>query len=670
MPEVPVPEESAPEVPVLDIPVPEDSAPEVPVPEESAPEVPVLDIPVPEESAPEVPVPEESAPEVPVLDIPVPEESAPEVPVLDIPVPEESAPEVPVPEESAPEVPVLDIPVPEESAPEVPVLDIPVPEESAPEVPVPDVTVPDVVVPDVTLPDVTVPPGDGPKVDADAAVEAASEAVATAGLTEAAGDLAAEIEPASAPEPAPAPESASAEGTSEPVVAATPAASAAGASNDAPPPRPAPSGDRPAITAPKDIGDIPDHPSEDVFAAAVERTVFEFKEGDIVAGTVVRVDPDEALVDIGYKSEGVIPAKELSIRNNASPSDVVQVGEEIEALVLQKEDDEGRLVLSKKRAQYERAWGRIERIMHEGGIVTGPVIEVVKGGLIVDIGLRGFLPASLVDLRRVRDLQPYVGETIEAKVIELDKNRNNVVLSRRAHLEEAQAEQRQAFLSDLQPGDVKDGVVSSVVNFGAFVDLGGMDGLVHVSELSWQHVSHPGEIVSVGDKVKIKVLEVDRDRERISLSVRQTREDPWDHFAREVEVGAIVDGKVTKTVPFGAFVSVGEGVEGLVHVSEIAMHHVESPELELAIGHQVRVKVTEIDADRRRVSLSIKQALREWEERAEWADSNRKPQAEARPKRREFEREDDAATSEPSFNADASLEAILQELKEKGIGRS
>ena len=638
-----------------EVPVPEESAPEVPVPEESAPEVPVLDIPVPEESAPEVPVPEESAPEVPV-----PEESAPEVPVLDIPVPEESAPEVPV----------LDIPVPEESAPEVPVLDIPVPEESAPEVPVPDVTVPDVVVPDVTLPDVTVPPGDGPKVDADAAVEAASEAVATAGLTEAAGDLAAEIEPASAPEPAPAPESASAEGTSEPVVAATPAASAAGASNDAPPPRPAPSGDRPAITAPKDIGDIPDHPSEDVFAAAVERTVFEFKEGDIVAGTVVRVDPDEALVDIGYKSEGVIPAKELSIRNNASPSDVVQVGEEIEALVLQKEDDEGRLVLSKKRAQYERAWGRIERIMHEGGTVTGPVIEVVKGGLIVDIGLRGFLPASLVDLRRVRDLQPYVGETIEAKVIELDKNRNNVVLSRRAHLEEAQAEQRQAFLSDLQPGDVKDGVVSSVVNFGAFVDLGGMDGLVHVSELSWQHVSHPGEIVSVGDKVKIKVLEVDRDRERISLSVRQTREDPWDHFAREVEVGAIVDGKVTKTVPFGAFVSVGEGVEGLVHVSEIAMHHVESPELELAIGHQVRVKVTEIDADRRRVSLSIKQALREWEERAEWADSNRKPQAEARPKRREFEREDDAATSEPSFNADASLEAILQELKEKGIGRS
>jgi small subunit ribosomal protein S1 len=424
-------------------------------------------------------------------------------------------------------------------------------------------------------------------------------------------------------------------------------------------------GELPAITAPRDIGDVADDLSAADFAAAVERTVFEFKEGDIVAGTVVRVDPDEVLVDIGYKSEGVIPSNELSIRNAASPGDVVSVGEEIEALVLQKEDESGRLVLSKKRAQYERAWGRIERVMKESGTVQGPVIEVVKGGLIVDIGLRGFLPASLVDLRRVRDLHPFVGEVIEAKVIELDKNRNNVVLSRRAYLEEAQAEQRQAFLSELQPGDVREGIVSSVVNFGAFVDLGGMDGLVHVSELSWQHVSHPGEVVSVGDKVKVRVLEVDRDRERISLSIRQTREDPWEEFARSIETGAIIDGVVTKTVPFGAFVSVGEGVEGLVHVSEIALHHVESPELELSIGQQVRVKVTEIDADRRRVSLSIKQALPEWEERSTWSDR----QSQSRPKRREFQREEEAS-SEPSFSADASLEAILQELKEKGIGRS
>ncbi len=423
--------------------------------------------------------------------------------------------------------------------------------------------------------------------------------------------------------------------------------------------------DRPAITAPTDIPDISEAPSAEDFAAAVDHTVFEFKEGDIVAGTVVRVDPDEVLIDIGYKSEGVIPSQELSISNSASTEDVVEIGDEIEALVMQKEDESGRLVLSKKRAQYERAWGRIERVMAEGGTVQGPVIEVVKGGLIVDIGLRGFLPASLVDLRRVRDLHPFIGETIEAKVIELDKNRNNVVLSRRAYLEETQAEQRHAFLSDLTPGDLREGVVSSVVNFGAFVDLGGMDGLVHVSELSWQHVSHPGEVVSVGDKVQVRVLEVDRDRERISLSIRQTREDPWEEFVRTAEVGAILDGRVTKTVPFGAFVSVGEGVEGLVHVSEIAMHHVESPELELSIGQQVRVKITEIDADRRRVSLSIKQALPEWEEPSTWDDRR----SQRRPKRREFTRQEDAAP-EPSFNADASLEAILQELKERGIGRS
>jgi len=526
-----------------------------------------------------------------------------------------------------------------------------------------------------TTPDVApaaAPPQEPAAADAPESADVAPTAVETEATEEPVAPAATEAAPAEAvAAPAEAATTPEVEAPAEPApvaadeVAADDATPEAAAEAETPAaPKPI-YGDRPAITAPTDLGDVPDDMSADDFAAVVERTVFEFKEGDIVAGHVVRVDPDEVLVDIGYKSEGVIPAQELSIRNNANPSDVVTVGEPIEALVLQMEDDNGRLVLSKKRAQYERAWGRIERVMNEGGTVTGPVIEVVKGGLIVDIGLRGFLPASLVDLRRVRDLSPFVGESIEAKVIELDKNRNNVVLSRRAFLEEAQAEQRQEFLSDLQPGDVREGVVSSVVNFGAFVDLGGMDGLVHVSELSWQHVSHPGEVVAVGDKVQVRVLEVDRDRERISLSIRQTREDPWDEFAREVMAGTIIEGKVTKTVPFGAFVSVGEGVEGLVHVSEIAMHHVESPELELSISQQVRVKVTEIDADRRRVSLSIKQALPEWEERSTWSD---KPK-ERQPKRREFTREEDA-TPEPSFNADSSLEAILQELKERGIGRS
>jgi small subunit ribosomal protein S1 len=417
-----------------------------------------------------------------------------------------------------------------------------------------------------------------------------------------------------------------------------------------------------------DSGPGEEAPSEmDDFEAAINQTVVGFREGDIVEGRVVSVDADGAMVDVGYKSEGLIPTEELSIRANIDPSSIVSVGDKVEALVLNKEDDEGRLILSKKRAQYERAWGRVQETTEAGGTVKGTVIEVVKGGLIVDIGLRGFLPASLVDLRRVRDLDPFIGTEIEAKVIELDRNRNNVVLSRRAYLEEEQAEQRAAFLDDLQVGENRPGVVSSVVNFGAFVDLGGMDGLVHVSEMSWQHISHPSEMVKVGDKVNVKVLEVDRERERISLSIRQTLEDPWEVFSRETNVGDVVDGVVTKTVPFGAFVSVADGVEGLVHVSEIAIHRVESPELELSINQPVRVKITEKEDERRRISLSIKQALPEWQERSTAAPQ---PGPAKRTPKREFEREFGPAAAEPEpIAVDASLEAILQELKERGIGR-
>ncbi|AQX16732.1 30S ribosomal protein S1 [Tessaracoccus lapidicaptus] len=353
---------------------------------------------------------------------------------------------------------------------------------------------------------------------------------------------------------------------------------------------------------------VDDFGTPEAFMAAVDATIKYFNDGDIVSGTVVKVDKDEVLLDIGYKTEGVIPSKELSIKHDVDPFDVVQVGDEIEALVQQKEDKEGRLILSKKRAQYERAWGTIEKIKEEDGVVTGSVIEVVKGGLIVDIGLRGFLPASLVEMRRVRDLQPYVGMELEAKIIELDKNRNNVVLSRRAYLEQTQSEVRQTFLTQLQKGQIRKGVVSSIVNFGAFVDLGGVDGLVHVSELSWKHIDHPNEVVEVGMPVTVEVLEVDMDRERVSLSLKATQEDPWQTFARLHQIGQIVPGKVTKLVPFGAFVRVGEGIEGLVHVSELAERHVEIPEQVVSVGDEVMVKVIDIDLERRRVSLSLKQA--------------------------------------------------------------
>ncbi len=344
------------------------------------------------------------------------------------------------------------------------------------------------------------------------------------------------------------------------------------------------------------------------FADAIAGTMVELKDGQLVAGTVVKVDRDEVLLEIGYKTEGVIPARELSIRNDVDPGEIVKVGERVEALVLTLEDKEGRLVLSKKRAQYERAWGDIEKIKDADGMVEGPVIEVVKGGLIVDIGLRGFLPASLVELRRVRDLQPYIGKVLQAKIIELDKNRNNVVLSRRGFLEETQREQRDEFLTHLKPGEVRKGVVSSVVAFGAFVDLGGMDGLIHVSELSWKHVDHPGSVVQVGDEVTVQVLDVDMSRERISLSLKATQQDPWQEFAGSHEVGQLVYGRVTKLVPFGAFVQVGDGIEGLVHISEMSAHHVEAPEQVVTPGEELWVKIIDLDLDRRRISLSIKQA--------------------------------------------------------------
>ena len=344
------------------------------------------------------------------------------------------------------------------------------------------------------------------------------------------------------------------------------------------------------------------------FLAAIDATIKYFNDGDIVDGIIVKVDRDEVLLDIGYKTEGVIPSRELSIKHDVDPGDVVAVGDKVEALVLQKEDKEGRLILSKKRAQYERAWGTIEKIKEEDGVVTGSVIEVVKGGLIIDIGLRGFLPASLVEMRRVRDLQPYVGKELEAKIIELDKNRNNVVLSRRAWLEQTQSEVRQNFLTQLQKGQVRPGVVSSIVNFGAFVDLGGVDGLVHVSELSWKHIDHPSEVVEVGQDVTVEVLDVDMDRERVSLSLKATQEDPWQQFARTHQMGQIVPGKVTKLVPFGSFVRVDEGIEGLVHISELAERHVEIPEQVVQVNDDVMVKIIDIDLERRRISLSLKQA--------------------------------------------------------------
>jgi small subunit ribosomal protein S1 len=449
----------------------------------------------------------------------------------------------------------------------------------------------------------------------------------------------------------------------------------------------------PVVTTPEPAGD--DYTPEELIAA-MESSLRDFKDGDIMEGEVVKIDRDEVLLDIGYKSEGVIPSKELSIRHDVDPNEVVKVGDRIEALVLQKEDKEGRLILSKKRAQYERAWGRIEETMAAGNTIKGPVIEVVKGGLILDIGLRGFLPASLVDLRRVRDLQPFIGQELEAKIIELDRNRNNVVLSRRAFLEESQSEGRKKFLENLQKGERRKGTVSSIVNFGAFVDLGGVDGLVHVSELSWKHVDHPSEVVSVGQEVEVQVLDVELDRERVSLSLKATQEDPWKEFERKHKAGEIITGQVTKLVPFGAFVRVAQGIEGLVHISELSHEHVESPESVVSVGQEVQVKVVDVDVSRRRISLSMRQVSAAPAKPATEIEVEAEPEREpaepliqtvqvpqavldavaeaetSEPAEPAAEAEAEAPASEPAAagsDEEVSLEAILEDLKRRE-GRS
>ena len=302
----------------------------------------------------------------------------------------------------------------------------------------------------------------------------------------------------------------------------------------------------------------------------------------------------------------MIPSAELSIRKNIDPGEEGELGEEIDVLVLTKEDQEGRLIVSKKRARFEKAWRRIEAAAETGEAVEGTVIEVVKGGLIIDLGIRGFLPASLVDIRRVAELDEFLHTKIICKVIEINRQRNNVVLSRRAVLEEARKGQRQEILDQLQPGLVVEGQISNIVDFGAFVDLNGIDGLIHISEISWSHVNHPNEVLEIGQTVQVKVLEIDRDRQRISLGLKQTQDDPWQRVVDTYNIGDDLEGTVTKVVTFGAFVEILDGVEGLVHISELAAHHVENPREVVQPGDEIKVKVLEVDDERRRLSLSVK----------------------------------------------------------------
>lgn len=349
-----------------------------------------------------------------------------------------------------------------------------------------------------------------------------------------------------------------------------------------------------------------------------EATFTDFKEDTVVEGTVVKITPNEVLVNVGYKSDGIIPLNELSNMPFESPGEIVKVGDKIKVYILKMEDKEGNLILSKKRADAVEAWKSIEKAFNNKEDIEGIVTEAVKGGLLANInGIRGFIPASHADIRYVPDLNIYVGKKLKLKILEIEKNRNRVVLSHKLVLEEEKEKQKEKTWATIEEGQVIKGVVRRLTNFGAFVDIGGVDGLIHISDLSWQKIKHPSEVLKENQEVEVKVLKVDRERGRISLGLKQVMPDPWDNVDERYKVGSVVEGKVVNLVNFGAFVEVEPGIEGLVHISQISRERIPTPADKLKVGDTVRVKIMDINSKDRKMSLSIKEALNEKEEELE-----------------------------------------------------
>jgi 4-hydroxy-3-methylbut-2-enyl diphosphate reductase len=365
--------------------------------------------------------------------------------------------------------------------------------------------------------------------------------------------------------------------------------------------------------APAAAPEVPEAAPQDAGAAAQQPASMEgvrlLSPGDVVPGRVVEVRPGEGvMVDVGYKTEGFVPVSELAKRSVADPLSQITPGEEIMVQVLRFEGDEGTLILSKRRADEERTWGSLQAANASGEPVEGRVTQAVKGGLLVDVGVRAFLPASHVGTEFVRDLQPYVGKRIKAKVIEIDRKDRKVILSERSFLEAERKAKAQTIWDSVVEGSVISGVVKRLTDFGAFVDLGGVDGLLHISELAWGRVNHPSEVVHEGETIEVKVLRVDRERNRISLGKKQVGSDPWEAAAGKYSAGSVVTGKVVRLVPFGAFVQLEDGIDGLVHISQIADHRISKPEEVLQVGQEVRVKVLAVSQEAKRISLSIREA--------------------------------------------------------------
>ncbi len=337
--------------------------------------------------------------------------------------------------------------------------------------------------------------------------------------------------------------------------------------------------------------------------------------GQVVHGKVVHVAADEVLVDVGYKTDGRIPIHELGLRSGQKPADVVRPGDEIDVYVIRIDENEGGVLLSKRRADQELTWRRLEQARADGRILEARVTERVKGGLLVDVGVRGFVPASHVGRGYVNNLEQYVGRTLRLKVLEIDRNRRNVVLSCKEVLEQEYLEAKRRAFSTLKEGQVVSGTVRRLTDFGAFIDLGGgVEGLLHVSEMAWSRVRHPSDVLKEGQQIQVMVLNVDRDHERISLGLKQVLPNPWDTVAERFQVGQVVEGEVTRLVDFGAFVRLANGIEGLVHISQLADRHVTKPQEVVSPGQRVRVKILSIDPQARRIGLSLREAQQQPEE--------------------------------------------------------
>ena len=330
--------------------------------------------------------------------------------------------------------------------------------------------------------------------------------------------------------------------------------------------------------------------------------------GDIIDGVVVRVDPDEVLVDVGSKSEGVISSRELGTRDTGGAPDL-HAGDHVKVFVLQPENEDGNVVLSLRRARAESVWVKAQEQQTTGEMVDAEVREQNKGGLIVNVlGLRGFLPTSQVSRTHSSNLQELVGQRIGVKILEVNRKRNRLIVSQKAAFDEDRARQREELFSNLKIGDDIQGKVSGLTTYGAFVNLGAADGLIHISELSWDRVANVADVLQVGQDVHVKVIKLDPESSRISLSLRQLGQDPWDHIEKRFPPGAIVEGEVTKIKKYGAFLQIGDGIEGLLHISELAWEHVEHTEDVVQVGQHLRVRVLQADRARRRISLSLKQA--------------------------------------------------------------